>query len=233
MPSELGGDRHSRAKSPELIHDPAERAEREARNALQQFDQAIEIIDDWLKQPERQFRLRLSMLLGLHRAALEGISSFAGNFRPAGVEIEGSKHEPIGAHLVPGLLEEMCDYVNDNWGKCSAIHLAAYVMWRLNWIHPFDDGNGRTSRMISYAVFCIHSGFHLPGKYTIPQQIAENKRPYYEALEKADEAFADGRIDVAELERLISDMLASQLVEVYQSATGDQDTSLELPVKLH
>lgn len=46
------GDRHSRAASQELITDPTEKAEREARNALQQFDTAIKLIDDWLLTPE-------------------------------------------------------------------------------------------------------------------------------------------------------------------------------------
>src|SRR5215471_17086032 len=39
---------------------------------------------------------------------LAGISVFAGNFRPAGVEIEGSKHQPPGAHRVRELIEELC-----------------------------------------------------------------------------------------------------------------------------
>jgi hypothetical protein len=34
-----------------------------------------------------------------------------------------SRHEPAGAHLVPGLVEEL--YVNDNWQKSTPIHLAA------------------------------------------------------------------------------------------------------------
>ena len=50
----------------------------------------------------------------LHREALAGISSYAGNYRPAGVEIEGSKHQPPGAHLVPEFVEELCDYVNEH-----------------------------------------------------------------------------------------------------------------------
>lgn len=69
---------------------------------------------------------------------------------PAALPFEGSKHEPVGAHLVPELVEDMCDYVNDHWDESTPIHLAAYLMWRLNWIHPFADGNGRTSRIISY-----------------------------------------------------------------------------------
>jgi hypothetical protein len=38
----------------------------------------------------------------------------------------------------------------------TAIHLAAYLMWRLNWIHPFADGNGRTARMTSYVGAADH-----------------------------------------------------------------------------
>lgn len=122
------GDRHSRAASPELITDPMKKAEREARNALQQFDTAVKLIDDWLLTPERPFKLRLSLIQQLHRIALDGLSAFAGNWRPAGVEILGSKHEPIGAHLVAASIEEMCDYVNEKWEQKTAIHLAAYAM---------------------------------------------------------------------------------------------------------
>jgi hypothetical protein len=108
------------------------------------------------------FKLRPSLILGLQREALAGISSYAGNYRPGGVAIEGSKHEPVGAHLVPELVEEMCDYVNEHWEESTPIHLAAYLMWRLNWIHPFADGNGRTSRIISYVVLSIRAGAILP-----------------------------------------------------------------------
>jgi Fic family protein len=97
-------------------------------------------------QPDRPFKLRPSHLLHLHRAALDGITAYAGNWRPAGIEIGDSKHKPPAAFEVPERIEELCDYVNDKWDVKSPLHLAAYVMWKLNWIHPFTDGNGRTSR---------------------------------------------------------------------------------------
>jgi Fic family protein len=167
------------------------------------------------------------MVQQLHRAALDGISAFAGNRRPADVEIKGSEHRPGGAHLVAEQVEEMCDYVNGNWDSLSPIHLAAYVLWRLNWIHPFDDGNGRTARMASYVVLCVRLGFQLPGRYTIPEQIAENKKPYYAALEAADKALKDGGIDVSRVEGLLTSMLAKQLVGIYERAKGAaaQDTA--------
>lgn len=211
-------DRHSRALDAELITDEILKAQQEARNGLKQFDTVIEMVDYWL-QPERAFRLRLSAILHLHRVALEGLSSYAGNFRPSAVSIRGSKHQPCGAHLVPSEAEVLCDYVNENWHK-PAIHLAAFVLWKLNWIHPFTDGNGRTSRALSYLVLCVRLGAHLPGTNAIPEQIAADKRPYYQALEKADEADAKGVVDVSALEDYLSSLLAKQLVSVLESATG-------------
>lgn len=229
MGDQADDDRHSQAASPELITDPYAKARREARNGLRQFDTAVEVIDHWLKQPERPFRLRPSLVQHLHRVALDGLSAFAGNWRPAGVTIQGSKHEPVGAHLVAEHVEEMCDYVNDEWDAKPAIHLSAYVMWRLNWIHPFDDGNGRTSRMLSYVVLCIRSGQQLPGKNTIPEQISRDKKSYYHALDAADAACKEGRIDVARLEELLSGLLANQLLEAYKTATGSTNVDLEVP----
>jgi Fic family protein len=81
------------------------------------------------------------------------------------------------------MVEDLCDYVNGQWTTRTALHLAAYVMWRLNWIHPFTDGNGRTSRAASYLVLCLRLGYLLPGRRTIPDQIAEDRTRYYKALE--------------------------------------------------
>jgi|SRR5712691_5933967 len=109
-------DRHSKALDAELIADADERAKVEARNGLKQFDAVIELIE-YFSHPDRKFKLRPSHLLHLHRIALEGISAYAGNWRPAGIKIGGSKHEPMGAHLVPEAIEDMCDYVNKNNGS--------------------------------------------------------------------------------------------------------------------
>ncbi|HVY98602.1 MAG TPA: Fic family protein [Dongiaceae bacterium] len=232
MTSDEPSARHSKAEVASLVSDEDERAKLEARNALQQFDLVLRIINDFLSRPEHPFKLRPSMIQSLHREALNGLSQYAGNWRPAGVEIGQSKHTPPGAHLVAELIEDMCDHVNGNWADKSPIHLAAYVMWRLNWIHPFDDGNGRTSRAVSYLVLCISSGMALPGRHTIPEQISTNKEPYYKALELADEADRDGKIDVSALEGLMSDYLAAQLVGIFNSTQASKAAEEHVP-KLH
>lgn len=212
------GDRHSKAEDAHLITDEQARAEREALNGLRQFSVVADMVADFT-QRDKKFRLRLSMILTLHRCALEDISSYAGNFRPADIYIGGSKHQPPPAFIVPEEVEKLCDYVNENWDR-TALHLAAYILWKLNWIHPFTDGNGRTSRALSYAVLCIRLGYLLPGSFTIPEQISENKKPYYDALEKADEALATTqKVDVSALEVMLESMLAAQLYRVHQDAT--------------
>jgi Fic family protein len=224
-------ERYSEAASASLITDPIEEAQRESENAIAQFDRVLDLIDDVVRG-DRPFRLRTSVVLELHRLGMEGLSLYAGNYRPAAVTIVESKHVTPPAHLVPGLIEEMCDYVMDRFGSESALHLSAYVMWRLNWIHPFTDGNGRTSRALSYFVLCAKLGYRLPGQETIPEQIAADKKPYYDALEAADDAAKNGQIDLSELEALLNRQLATQLVSAYKDAS-DPGAGAASEKKLH
>src|SRR5829696_5603344 len=132
----------------------ADHSEREVENGFRQFDRCLEIVDYYLDR-ERPFALRPGVILELQKEAVEGIETDPGRIRTTRVGITHSKHVPPPPHLVEALLTEFCDYVNDNWHEKTAFHLAAYVMWRVNWIHPFTDGNGRTARTLSYAVLCI------------------------------------------------------------------------------
>ncbi len=212
-------ERHSHALEPALVSDPDEIARIEAHNGVRQIDAVTEMIEHF-SDPERKFKLRPSHLLHLHRIALDGLSSYAGNWRPAGIEIKGSRHQPVGAYLVPEEIEYMCDYVNDNWERSTPLHLAAYALWKLNWIHPFTDGNGRTARAFSYLLLCLKLGYRLPGKKTIPDQISHDKNPYYKALEAADQEWHAKKLDLSALERLLADLLAEQLASVHDQATG-------------
>lgn len=217
----MDDDRSSEANQPTLVTDPVQVARIEAENTLRQFDLSMGELEKWLREPG--YRLRVSTILTLNRVALKGVSAYAGTYRPGAITITGSSHIPPNADDVAGLLEDFCDYVTENWASKSAIHLSAYALWRLNWIHPFVDGNGRTARAVSYLILCARLGYRLPGTRTIPEQIAANKKPYYAALEQGDEAYAIGRIDVTALEGLLDRQLASQLLRVHEAATGTLD----------
>lgn len=228
----MSADRHSIAETAPVLTDADEIARREAENGIRQFDLALEIIRTHVKDDERPFRLRSSIILRLHKAALDGLHPLAGTWRNTPVKIGGSGHQPPDEAFVSEEMELMCDYVNDHWVEMSALHLCAYVLWKLNWIHPFSDGNGRTARAVAYVVLSAKLDSLLPGAPTIPEQIAGDKRPYYKALEAADNALKAGQIDVSELEKMLEGMLAKQLLSAAKEATGGTN-NIEGPKTFH
>jgi Fic family protein len=195
-------------------------AAREAANGLRQIDAALDMVD-WYLEPGRPFSLRPPMLQQLQKIAVDGLEPDAGEFRKTPVRISKSSHEPPLPHLVQQNVVEMCEYVNNNWHEKTPFHLSAYVMWRLNWIHPFPEGNGLTSRALSYAVLCVKLGYRLPGSPTIPAQIQVNRDGYFLALESADRAWSEGRLELGAMEEMLKDMLAKQLLSVIEQATGN------------
>jgi Fic family protein len=195
-----------------------QKAALEARNGLLLFS----AIEEMVRNSAGGFALTPETLCTLHELVIRDLYICAGRFREhIDVAIGNSPHVPPNWTAVPQHVNEMCAYVNENFGK-SAIHLAAYLMWKLNWIHPFAGGNGRTSRGVSYLVPNVRLGFWLPGKRTIPQQIEANRAPYYDALRAADFAAINGGMDVSRMEALVSDMLGAQLLSVHEQACADR-----------
>ena len=195
MPVDELTRRHSEAGQPTEVADPDEQARVEARNALRQYDHVVRIVRRVAQSPDK-LRLRPSLILELNRLATDQLIPTAGVYRHMPMAITGSKHVPPDRVQVPELVDELCDYVNDNWDRSSPIHLASYCLWRLNWIHPFVDGNGRTSRALSYLVLCARLGYEIPGRNTIPDQISADKQSYYGALEAADRQYEKGEIEL-------------------------------------
>jgi Fic family protein len=198
---------------PGLYRTGEEKRQLETRNGAIQFLAVLNYIEEW--GPES--RLTPAILRELQRLAVNQVYTCAGNFRDGPVIIQGVQHQPPDHTEVPALVDGMCLYVNENWGR-SPIHLASYLMWRLNWVHPFFGGNGRTSRAISYLALCARLGFKIPGTPTIPESIVAEREPYYRALRAADAAWLVGRLDLREMEALMGGLLATQLLSVHKQA---------------
>ena len=61
----------------------------------------------------------------------------------------------------------------------------------------------------------------MPGEKTIPQLIDANRDEYYRALRSADSAWNDKQLlDLSDMEKLIGDLLAAQLLAIHEQATG-------------
>jgi Fic family protein len=183
---------------------------REAENGVRQARYVAALIGDGLKAPA-SFRLTPATIAELNRLAVEGLVPTAGRLRErSDLEIAGSRHVLPPHEDVRALVADACDEVHAHWGE-DPMFLAAYILWRICWIHPFDDGNGRTARAVSYLVLSVRLGFELPGRLPIPARIKHAPIAYTRALEAADAAWASRVIDVSEMQQLLSYYLEAQL----------------------
>jgi Fic family protein len=175
------------------------------------MNRTIEIITDFVANSERTV-LSPPLIKELHRLAVDGVDDDRpGQYRNTDDgEISGSKHELPTRKQIEALVDDLCSVAN-TWTS-DPIELAAYVLWRLNWIHPFMDGNGRTARAAAYIVLSTKLGRVLPGSKTIMEQLSWHRLKYYSSLEAADKALAStGKPDVSLMTTLLKDLLEYQL----------------------
>lgn len=183
----------------------------EVSNLTRQYDFVLLQLRRFLQGSASNFDFNPDLVREIHRISFDRIADNAGQFRTGSVAISGSSLSGPPADRIANLVQELCDYVSQNWTSRSALHLSAYVLWRLLWIHPFLDGNGRVARAASYLVLSAKLGTVLPGTPTLPELISQNRSEYYSALEAADEAEKKGRIDVSAVEEFIGHLLTLQL----------------------
>ena len=148
----------------------------------------------------------------LNFAAVSNIAQFGGRFREGPIYVGG--HIPPHFNDVPGLVDECLLLIHENWTIIDdPTTLPAYALWRLNWIHPFVEGNGRTARAACYYLICMRIGAIPGGRKAVPERIRENRSPYYAALQAADKAWANGHFDVSELAVYLDGLLKDQLAD--------------------
>ena len=134
----------------------------------------------------------------------------AGEYRPCPVTV--GKHQPPDFYRVPALMDDFVNTVNRHWELADAVVLATNVLWRLNNIHPFINGNGRTARAACYYVLCVKTGGLLPGDKILPELIRQNRAEHVDALQHAHETFAaTGQPDLAPLHAIITRLIDEQM----------------------
>ncbi len=190
-------------------HDPELYALVQERNLVRQYDLLTNCVEIGLRQGHTAFDKYI--LWALNHVAVANISQFGGRFREEPIYV--GSHKPPHFKEVPELMDRFVSTVHENWFNWTPTELAAYVLWRLLWIHPFIEGNGRTARAACYYVLCARSGTLLPGRTIVPERIRQNRAPYYAALRAADQAWDQGNLDFSELEAYLAELLAAQLRE--------------------
>jgi len=189
--------------------DPELFARLQEKNLARQYDLLTTFIEIGLKHGPTA--LDKYALWALNLAAVAGMSQFGGRFREQPIYI--GEHVPPHFKEVPHLMDQFVSFIHESWFDSTSTQLAAYGLWRLNWVHPFVEGNGRTARATCYYLLCAKEGRLLPGKKIVPERIRENRGPYVAALRAADRAWDRGQLELTEMENYLADLLTAQLQE--------------------
>lgn len=103
---------------------------------------------------------------------------------------------PLAPFETPEALDRICDEYNRVIGNMEAEPLIVIPIFIHDFlcIHPFNDGNGRMSRLLT-TLLLYRNGFYV-GKYiSLEAKIAQNKDLYYAALRQAQEGWHEGTED--------------------------------------
>ncbi len=146
----------------------------EAKNHQEALDYLYELIE---KDKHNTFSENL--IKSLNQIVQQNIDrEWAGRYRNSGVIIGGSDHRPPEAIDVPALMSGLIKWYSKNKNQ-NPVELASIIHHKLVNIHPFFDGNGRTSRLVMNIIL-MQSGFPLV------VVLKSDRRRYYAALSSAD-----------------------------------------------
>jgi Fic family protein len=182
----------------------------EEQNLLRQYDLLLNCIEIGLTKGIEAFDKYT--LWSLNAAATANIAQFGGRYREEPIYV--GNHQPPHFKDVANEMDRFFSLIHENWDVLDhPTLLPAYALWRLNWIHPFVEGNGRTARAACYYLICMRQGRLLSGKKIVPERIREKREPYYEALIEADHYWDEGHFNVSKLADYLAELLAGQLAE--------------------
>lgn len=136
-----------------------------------------------------------SMILQLHRDLYKFSGmSYGGSYKSsdnviAETDADGSKavrFQPVPAWETPEAMERLCRAYDEALasGEMDALLLIPMFILDFLCIHPFNDGNGRMSRLLT--LLLLYRAGYIVGKYvSLEKLIEESKETYYEALRES------------------------------------------------
>jgi len=146
-----------------------------------------------------------SIILQLHRDLYKySATSNAGKFKSSDNFIEeedefGNKKirfKPVSAFETPMAMQELCDSYNTEIqkGEINPLFLIPIFIIDFLSIHPFIDGNGRMSRLLT--LLLLYKNGYIVGKYISIEKLVENsKESYYETLKKSSVNWHENKND--------------------------------------
>ena len=134
-------------------------------------------------------------ILSLHNDLTKNLlrnPEYEGKFRDSSVII-GNIHTkkinyiPPDAYKVPYLVDELLDWLNNSTSEMYPVIVAGILHYELVRIHPFIDGNGRTSRLMATLILSINE-FNIEKYFTLDEYYNKDRQAYVDALNSADKS---------------------------------------------
>jgi len=133
------------------------------------------------------FSYSTALLRSLHFMMLQyDLAKRPGRWRPGSIFVRDDErgeivYEGPEASLIPGLMEELVDSLNQSPPDVSGIVKAAMAHLNLVMLHPFSDGNGRMARCLQSLVLARTGSLASPFS-SIEEYLGHNTRAYYDVL---------------------------------------------------
>ena len=167
--------------------------------------------------------VRPGMILQLHRDLYQYSSSIGGVFKntdnSTAEELpDGTKRirfEPVPAWETPEAVDDLCKEMNAALKDAEMDPLLLIPMFILDFlcIHPFSDGNGRMSRLLTLLLL-YRAGYSVGEYISIEKLIADSKESYYEALQESSEGWHEGENDPLPFTRYLLGILTAAYREL-------------------
>ena len=147
----------------------------EAKNHQEALEYLYDMVDSNKKNTFSE-----NLIRSLNQIVQQNIDKeWAGRYRNSAVIIGGADHRPPEALEIPKMMSNLIDWVGDNKKKMHPVELASILHHKLVYIHPFFDGNGRTSRL-AMNIILMQAGFPLV------IVMKNDRKRYYKTLSLAD-----------------------------------------------
>jgi len=120
-----------------------------------------------------------------------------GSYRIIDVTIKNSMHKPPITVKIPEYMDELTTFINDQRDQKYKLLATAVAHHRFAWIHPFRNGNGRTVRLLTYAML-MSQGFAVNHILNPTAVFCNDRDAYYRMLAKADAGTTKGILEWCE-----------------------------------
>jgi Fic family protein len=155
---------------------------------IENMSHAMEFIEEVVEESKG---INQALIFELHKKTVTHLTregdKTPGYFRRENVKISGSNHRPPDYTKVQDYMTELIDFFNRNNDSKYDLLKIALTHHRFAWVHPFQNGNGRVARLLTYAML-IERGFNVEtGRILNPSAVFCNDREtYYKMLSEAD-----------------------------------------------